>query len=76
MDIEGANMLFQLINKCYENNQQLLQLIRHMVNGNSYRLKDKIKIGSDTSEPMHNLLHFLCFFILILTEHFGQEDTI
>jgi len=82
MDIDGANMLFQLINKRYEKHSTIIttnksfgkwheifndvtlanaildRLLHHShiinINGNSYRLKDKLKIDSDTSEPIHN----------------------
>ena len=82
MDLDGANMLFQLINKRYEKHSTIIttnkpfgkwheifndvtlanaildRLLHHShiinINGNSYRLKDKLKIDSDVSEPMHN----------------------
>ena len=82
MDIEGANLLFQLINKRYEKHTTIIttnkpfgqwgelfgdnmianaildRLVHHShiinITGKSYRLKDKIKIDSDTTESMHN----------------------
>lgn len=82
MDIEGANLLFQLINKRYEKHTTIIttnkpfgqwgelfgdnmianaildRLVHHShivnITGKSYRLKDKIKIDSNTTEPMHN----------------------
>ena len=82
MDLDGANMLFQLINKRYEKHSTIIttnkpfgkwheifndvtlanaildRLLHHShiinINVNSYRLKDKLKIDSDVSEPMHN----------------------
>ena len=80
VDAEGANMLFQLINKRYEKHQTIIttnkpfgkwheifndvtlanaildRLLHHShifsINGNSYRLKDKLKIDSE-SESIH-----------------------
>src|SRR5574344_1499763 len=80
MDIEGANLLFQLINKRYEKHTTIIttnkpfgqwgelfgdnmianaildRLVHHShiinITGKSYRLKDKIKIDSDTTESM------------------------
>ena len=91
MDLDGANMLFQLINKRYEKHSTIIttnkpfgkwheifndvtlanaildRLLHHSliikIYGNSYRLKDKLKIDSDVSEHMHNWLHFLYIFI-------------
>ena len=82
MDLDGANMLFQLINKRYEKhstvitpnkpfgkwheifgdvtlaNAILYRLLHHSyiinINANSYRLKDKLKINSDISEPIQS----------------------
>ena len=82
MDLDGTNMLFQLINKRYEKysiiittnkpfgkwheifndvtlaNAILDTVLHHLhiinINGNFYRIKDKSKIASDTSETMHN----------------------
>ena len=82
VDPEGANMLFQLINKRYERhstitttkkpfgkwheifndvtlaNAILDRLLHHShiinINGNSYRLKNKLKIDSESSEPIQN----------------------
>ena len=76
IDNEGANMLFQLINKRYENHSTIITTNKHFgkwheifedvtlanaildrllhqshiinINGNSYRLKDKLK--SDITE--------------------------
>ena len=81
MDLDGANMLFQLINKRYEKHSTIIttnkafgkwheifndvtlanaildRLLHHShiinINGNSYRLKDKLKLDSDMSESMH-----------------------
>lgn len=81
VDTEGANMLFQLINKRYEKHPTIIttnksfgkwheifndvtlanaildRLLHHShifsINGNSYRLKDKLKIDSETSESVH-----------------------
>jgi len=80
IDIEGANMFFQLINKRYEKNTTIIttnksfgkwheifndvtianaildRLLHHShiinINGNSYRLKDKIKTDSDEFESV------------------------
>lgn len=82
VDPEGANMLFQLINKRYEKHSTIIttnkpfdkrheifndvtlanaildRLLHHShiinINGNSYRLKDKLKISSESSEPIQN----------------------
>ena len=82
MDLDGANMLFQLINKRYEKHSTIIttnkpfgkwheifndvtlanaildRLLHHShiinINGNSYRLKDKLKIDSETSETIRN----------------------
>lgn len=76
IDSDGANMLFQLINKRYENHSTIIttnkpfgkwheifgdvtlanaildRLLHHShiinVNGNSYRLKDKLELNSET----------------------------
>ena len=75
IDSDGANMLFQLINKRYENHSTIIttnktfgkwheifgdvtlanaildRLLHHShiinVNGNSYRLKDKLELNSE-----------------------------
>ena len=80
VDPEGANMLFQLINKRYEKHSTIIttnkpfgkwheifndvtlanaildRLLHHShiisINGNSYRLKDKIKTSSELTEPV------------------------
>ena len=80
IDREGANMLFQLINKRYENHSTIIttnkpfgkwheifgdvtlanaildRLLHHShiinINGNSYRLKNKLKIDSESSETI------------------------
>ena len=80
VDPEGANMLFQLINKRYERHSTIIttnkpfgkwheifndvtlanaildRLLHHShiinINGNSYRLKNKIKIDSESTEPI------------------------
>lgn len=82
MDLDGANMLFQLINKRYEKHSIIIttnkpfgkwreifndvtlanaildRLLHHSyiinINGNSYRLKDKLKMDSDVSETMQS----------------------
>ena len=82
VDPEGANMLFQLINKRYEKHSTIIttnkpfgkwheifndvtlanaildRLLHHAhiinINGKSYRLKDKLKIDSEVTEPMQN----------------------
>ena len=82
VDPEGANMLFQLINKRYEKHSTIIttnkpfgkwheifndvtlanaildRLLHHShvinINGNSYRLKDKLKIDSEISEPIES----------------------
>ena len=82
VDPEGANMLFQLINKRYERHSTIIttnkpfgkwheifndvtlanaildRLLHHShiinINGNSYRLKNKLKIDSESSEPIQN----------------------
>lgn len=82
VDPEGANMLFQLINKRYERHSTIIttnkpfgkwheifndvtlanaildRLLHHShiinINGNSYRLKDKLKMDSDCSEPIQS----------------------
>ena len=82
MDLDGANMLFQLINKRYEKHSTIIttnkpfgkwheifndvtlantildRLLHHSyiinINGNSYRLKDKLKKNSDISEPIQS----------------------
>ena len=82
VDTEGANMLFQLINKRYEKHSTIIttnkpfgkwheifndvtlanaildRLLHHShiinINGKSYRLKDKLKIDPELSEPMQN----------------------
>ena len=82
MDLDGANMLFQLINKRYEKHSIIIttnkpfgkwreifndvtlanaildRLLHHSyiinINGNSYRLKDKLKMDSDVSEIMQS----------------------
>lgn len=82
MDLDGANMLFQLINKRYEKHSTIIttnkpfgkwyeifndvtlanaildRLLHHSyiinINGNSYRLKDKLKMDSDVSETMQS----------------------
>lgn len=91
MDIEGASLLFQLINKRYEKHTTIIttnkpfgqwgelfgdnmianaildRLVHHShiinITGKSYRLKDKIKIDSDTTESIHNWLQFSHIFI-------------
>ena len=80
VDPEGANMLFQLINKRYEKHSTIIttnkpfgkwheifgdvtlanaildRLLHHShiinINGNSYRLKNKLKIDSESSETI------------------------
>lgn len=80
VDPEGANMLFQLINKRYERHSTIIttnkpfgkwheifndvtlanaildRLLHHShiinINGNSYRLKNKLKIDSESSETI------------------------
>lgn len=80
LDIEGANLLFQLINKRYEKHSTIIttnkpfgqwgelfgdnmianaildRLIHHShiinINGNSYRIKNKIKLDSEESESI------------------------
>lgn len=82
MDLDGANILFQLINKRYEKHSTIIttnktfskwheifnditlsnaildRLLYHShiinINGSPYRLKDKLKINSDVSEPIPN----------------------
>lgn len=81
MDLDVANMLFQLINNRHEKHSTIItnkpfgkwheifndvtlanaildRLLHHLhiinINGNSYRLKDKLKIDLDVSEYMHN----------------------
>ena len=78
MDLDGTNMLFQLIKKysiIITTNKPfgkwheifndvtlanaILDTVLHRlhiinINGNFYRIKDKSKIASDTSETMHN----------------------
>jgi len=107
VDPEGANMLFQLINKRYEKHSTIIttnkpfgkwheifndvtlanaildRLLHHSyiinINGNSYRLKDKLKIDSESSEPIQNWLQksyifiFNFFYIFILTLTFLKE---
>ena len=101
VDPEGANMLFQLINKRYERHSTIIttnkpfgkwheifndvtlanaildRLLHHShiinINGNSYRLKNKIKIDSESTEPIQIWLQksyifiFNFFYIFILT---------